>query len=85
MNNRIMFRNINAVATGARIRNLRRINGYTVDALCEIFFISPQAIYKWQKGEALPSLENLLALSDIFNVKVEDIVVREDAVSSTFI
>lgn len=82
MNNKIMIRGINTLATGAKIHNLRKNSGYTVEALCDIFLISPQAIYKWQKGEALPTLENLFVLSDIFNVKIEDIVVREDTMSS---
>lgn len=84
MNSIISFRGIDAVATGERIKHLRKKNGYTVDELCDIFFISPQAVYKWQNGKALPSLDNMLVLCDIFGVKVEDIVVREDAVSSVF-
>lgn len=70
-------RGINAVATGAQIKMLRKKSGFTVEQLCDIFYISPQAIYKWQKGDALPTLDNMLVLCDLFNVKVEDIVVRE--------
>lgn len=84
MNSIISFRGIDAAATGERIKTLRKKKGYTVDELCDIFFISPQAVYKWQNGKALPSLDNMLVLCDIFGVKVEDIVVREDAVSSVF-
>lgn len=72
-------RGINAVATGDRIKRLRKKNGFTVDQLCDIFYISPQAIYKWQRGDALPTLDNMLVLCDLFEVKVEDIVVREDS------
>lgn len=73
---------IDLEATGAKIKALRIINRYTVEDLCEIFCVSPQAIYKWQKGICLPTLDNMMVLSDLFRVKVEDIVVREDAVSS---
>lgn len=79
MTNTITYcRGINPVATGARIKKLRKTSGYTVDQLCDIFYISPQAIYKWQRGEALPTLDNMMVLCDLFKVKVEDIVVRED-------
>ena len=33
-----------------------------------------QAIYKWQRGATLPSIENLLALSRLFNTTIEDII-----------
>lgn len=84
MISQLNIRGINLQATGERIKTLRREKGFTVDQLCDIFYISPQAVYKWQKGEALPSLDNMLVLCDVFEVKVEDIVVREDAVSSVF-
>ncbi|RHV89551.1 XRE family transcriptional regulator [Lachnospiraceae bacterium OF09-33XD] len=41
-------------------------------------FETPQAIYKWQRGTALPSVDNLVILSIIFRVKIEDILVLSD-------
>lgn len=41
-------------------------------------FASPQAVYKWQKGQTLPTIDNLLALSVIFKVKIEDILIIEN-------
>jgi len=82
MNTTATFRGIDLAATGANIRKLRKLNGFTVEQLCDIFFISPQAIYKWQRGDALPTLENMLELCDLFNVKVEDIVVRTAAAAA---
>ena len=38
-------------------------------------FATPQAIYKWQRGETLPTVENLAALAYILGVAVEDILV----------
>jgi transcriptional regulator with XRE-family HTH domain len=38
---------------------------------------SPQAIYKWLNGRALPSLENLLILGRLLNVSMEDMLVAE--------
>lgn len=73
---------IDLEATGARIKQLRTVNHYTVEDLCSIFCVSPQAIYKWQRGISLPTLDNMMVLSDLFKVKVEDIVVREEAMSS---
>lgn len=76
------FIGIDLEATGARIKELRKANHFTVEELCEIFCVSPQAIYKWQKGISLPTLDNILVLSDLFHVRVEDIVVREAQITS---
>ena len=38
---------------------------------------SPQAIYKWLNGRALPSTENLLILGRLLNVSMEDMLVAE--------
>lgn len=65
--------------TGKNIASLRKQNGMSVSELQDIFgFMTPQAIYKWQQGVSLPSLDNLLALSHIFKVPMEKILVYEN-------
>ena len=67
---------INMAATGANIQRLRAEKGYSVADLQDYFgFEAPQAIYKWQRGEALPSTDNLLALGFILDVPIEKILV----------
>lgn len=62
--------------TGANIERLRKAAGLSVRDLQEAFgFNSPQAIYKWQSGSALPTVDNLLILAAIFSVKIDDILV----------
>ncbi|MBP5231040.1 MAG: helix-turn-helix transcriptional regulator [Clostridia bacterium] len=38
-------------------------------------FEEPRAIYKWQKGETLPSVDNLYALGHLLEVTIEEILV----------
>lgn len=67
---------INQEATGANIQKLRKSRGYSVADLQEYFgFDAPQAIYKWQRGETLPSTDNLLALGHLLDVPIEKILV----------
>ena len=67
---------IDMVATGRNISELRKARGLSVAALQEYFgFDAPQAIYKWQKGQSLPSTDNLYALSYLFGVSIEDILI----------
>ena len=67
---------INMVATGQNIVRLRKQAGLTVSNLQQIFgFSTPQAIYKWQRGAALPTLDNLVILAAVFNTGIENIIV----------
>ena len=64
--------------TGQNIASLRAMRGISVRDLQEMLGIStPQAIYKWQRGETLPSIENLAALSCALNVPVDEILAFE--------
>ena len=52
---------IDLARTGANIVNLRKAAGLSVHDLQVVFgFNSPQAIYKWQNGTALPTVDNLI-------------------------
>lgn len=72
---------IDMVATGKNIIKLRKAAGMSVSDIQMAFgFSTPQAIYKWQRGEALPSMDNMVALSWLFDVSIEDILIVEDPV-----
>ena len=54
------FPRIDLKATGRRIKELREQRGISVRQLQAFLgFEQPQAIYKWQRGECLPSSDNL--------------------------
>ena len=68
---------IDLVATGENIIRLRKARGLTVRDLQNWFgFEEPQAIYKWQKGKCLPTVDNLYALGVLLDVPIEDILVQ---------
>lgn len=67
---------INMAATGRRIAELRIQAGMTIHDLQMILgFGTPQAIYKWQRGVAMPTLDNLVILATVFGVALDDIIV----------
>ena len=67
---------INMVKTGQNILHLREQAGLPVKELQEIFgFATPQAIYKWQRGTAMPTVDNLVVLAAVFNVPLDNILV----------
>ena len=72
---------IDMAGTGRNIMELRKRAGYSVKDLQEIFgFGTPQAIYKWQQGVAMPTIDNLVVLASVFGVSIESILAfQEDA------
>ncbi|MBQ9211436.1 MAG: helix-turn-helix transcriptional regulator [Clostridia bacterium] len=72
-----IFPAIDMIATGNNIARLRQRNGMTVQDLQNVFgFSTPQAIYKWQRGSAMPTLDNLVVLAAVFGTTLDAIIVR---------
>ena len=66
-------------ATGRRIRELRQMHKISIQTLRESMQLeSVQAIYKWERGASVPSLDNLILLSKIFETPIESILVIHD-------
>lgn len=67
---------IDMVATGRNITELRERAGLSVRQLQEVFgFATPQAIYKWQHGTAMPTIDNLVVLAALLGVQIDEIIV----------
>ena len=70
---------IDMTATGINITRMRIAAGLTVKDVQDVFgFSTPQAIYKWQRGAALPTVDNLVVLAAIFGVKLVVILIFQD-------
>ncbi len=69
---------IDMVKTGQNIIILRKKAGLSVRDLQDAFgFATPQAIYKWQQGLALPTIDNLVVLAALLGVGMDDIIVTD--------
>ena len=79
---------LDAKKTGARIKELRKAHHIKVEEVARFMgFESEQAVYKWQRGDSLPTVDNLYALSRLFETSVDDILRgnrEEDERSSSF-
>lgn len=78
---------LSAKATGARIKELRKEKHLKVGDVSQFMgFESDQAVYKWQRGESLPTVDNLYALGKLFGISVDEILrgnLEEDEKSSS--
>ena len=67
---------IDLAATGANIKALIKRKGLKVADVQTVFgFNTPQAIFKWLRGDALPSVDNLVILAHILDVPIDEIII----------
>ena len=73
------FPRISLKRTGQNIYRLMRKRDLSVKDIQEAFgFEYPQAVYKWIRGESLPSIDNLVVLALLFKTTIDKIVIIED-------
>ena len=71
---------IDMTATGQNINRMRTEAGMSVKDMQRAFgFATPQAIYKWIHGAAMPTIDNLVILAALFGVTMDDIVIVRTA------
>lgn len=69
---------INVDVTGKQLKRIRKEHNFSVqDIQHQIGLISAQAIYKWERGQALPSLDNIVILAKLYEVTLDDLLVIE--------
>ena len=59
---------------GNRLQRLRQRQGLSQDALAEKLGVSRQAVSKWERDEAVPEVEKLLRLSELYGVSLDELV-----------
>ena len=69
---------ITGAATSANINECRIRAGYSVREIQNIFrFSSPEAIYAWEKGKYIPSIDNMIIIASVYGVTIDEIIVRD--------
>ena len=67
---------IDLAATGANIKALIKRKGLKVADVQTVFgFNTPQAIFKWMRGDAIPSIDNIVILAHILDVPIDEIII----------
>lgn len=65
---------INIKTIGQKISMLRKKHNMTQDELAEELFVSRQAVSKWEIGRTAPSIDNVVELSLLFNISIEELL-----------
>ena len=66
-----------------KIYKLRRKSGLSQEQLAEKIGVSRQAISKWEGGSSTPELDKLMALSEFFNVTIDELTSEQDINADT--
>ena len=65
--------------TGLRIRELMKLNNIKTKDIVEYMgFESEQSVYKWLRGDSLPKVDNLFALSRLFDTPMDNIIMERE-------
>lgn len=63
---------------GDKIKNLRKENGMTQDAVAAALDVTRQAVAKWESNQAAPSTTNIMKLAELFQVQFQDLLSQKD-------
>lgn len=67
---------IDVKATGANIKATMKMKGFKIsDVQARCGFNTPQAIFKWMRGDAVPTIDNLIILADMFDTPIDKIII----------
>jgi len=57
-----------------RLKFHRKKAGFSQSSLAELLQISRQSISKWENGRGYPGLDNLILLSELYGLSVDDLL-----------
>lgn len=60
-----------------KLKSMRKQSGMSQEKLAEKIGVSRQAITKWENNTGIPDVENILAISSLFNVSVDELLSNE--------
>ena len=65
---------LDCVKIGKKIYDLRTKQHLNQEELARILYVSRQAISRWEIGDAMPSIDNVVELSKIFSISIEELL-----------
>lgn len=74
-----LYPGIDLGETGSRLKKLIKQEGYSVSEIQKLLHLScPQPVYRWMKGQMLPTVDHLYVLAKIFRVHMEELLVQKE-------
>ena len=70
---------------GQRIYKIRQQKNITQEQLAKDLSISRQAVSKWESGKAIPDIENLMYISSLYDVSLDELIKGDNKVGQKII
>ena len=67
-----------------RLYELRKQKGFSQEELANRLNVSRQTVSKWEVGDSTPDMEKLIAMSDLFHVSLDKLVLGKEAEAPAF-
>ena len=68
-----------------RIHQIRQQKNLTQEQLASDLAISRQAVSKWESGKAIPDIENLMYISNLYDVSLDELIKGDNKVSQKIV
>lgn len=63
-----------------KLYNLRKQKGLSQEELANRLNVSRQTVSKWEVGDSTPDMEKLIAMSDLFEISLDELVMDKKSV-----
>ena len=67
---------------GEKLQALRKARGWSQEELAQQINVSRQALSKWESGTSVPDTENVVALSRLFGVTTDYLLLAENCIAA---
>lgn len=79
------YHDFSQMGTADRVAGMIVRSGFSDRELSELLHVSIQAVNKWRHGKSIPDIDNLVSLSQIFGVRIDDFLVCERISDEVFL
>ncbi|WP_041102153.1 helix-turn-helix domain-containing protein, partial [Bacillus badius] len=62
---------------GEQLQSLREGKNMSREELAQEMNVSRQAVYKWENNKGYPDIENLIKLSEFYNITLDELIKRD--------
>ncbi len=60
-----------------KLKSIRKQVGMSQELLAEKIGVSRQAVTKWETGAGIPDIENMISISNLFNISIDELICNE--------
>lgn len=68
---------IDMIATGKNIKNACKNAGMTIQQMADTIGVTTMACSKWCRGICMPTIDNMVIICHMFNIKLDDLIVSK--------